>query len=524
MATATLPRRGTRRRHADNTAGMAVAGAAAAVIVTLALAAGHVAGPGVPAVGATAFLLLVAWCASHRRVDRALAGLGLYLGLLDGYVKLRTGSPVVTLGRDVLVAAIAGGVLLRALRSQQRLALPPLGGLVAAFGAIVFVELFNPSAEGGIASKVAGVRQHLEFVPLFFLGYAFVRRERQVQTLLLILVVCASAGGVVSLIQSQLTPAELAEWGPGYSERILGTGAFEGAPRVAFDDAGNTSVRPFGLGSDMGGGAVAAALALPALVALMMGASGWVRLATIPLSLGIALAIATSGTRAALITVFASALAFGVLVVASRNTMRIAAGLAVASAVVYVVFASADNNTTERAKSITPTKVISTFNEERATSVAKFADYAVQYPLGVGVGSVGPAGAAFGAKKELAERFNIETEWNFLVLEVGLAGLAVFLALNLRLMFLALTRIRHIADPALRVNLAALAAPLFGLIVADFAGPTTASVPPAPYLWLVAGVLSFWLVTAYRRERPGLGPERRQHLSGDHRPVESLKV
>lgn len=53
----------------------------------------------------------------------------------------------------------------------------------------------------------------------------------------------------------------------------------------------------------------------------------------------------------------------------------------------------------------------------------------------------------------------------------------------------------------MRLQLAALAAPLFGLAVAGFAGVTTASVPPAPYFWFVAGVLSYWLVTAHRGSR-----------------------
>jgi hypothetical protein len=74
----------------------------------------------------------------------------------------------------------------------------------------------------------------------------------------------------------------------------------------------------------------------------------------------------------------------------------------------------------------------------------------------------------------------------------------MFLALNLRLMALALTRIRRIHDPTVRLHLAALAAPLFGLVAAGFAGVTTASVPPAPYFWFVAGVLSYWLVTRLR--------------------------
>lgn len=495
-ATATTPRKLKASRAIDPTRpGLAIVGGSVCVILTLALAAGHVVGAGAIALAAAGFLVLVGWCLSHRRVDQTLIALGLYVGLLDGYVKLRTGSSTITLARDLLVVAIATGALLRAMRSERQLMLPPLGGLVLAFCAVVVVELFNPQARSA-AGGLAGVRQHLEFVPLFFLGYAFLRRETQLQKLLLILVLCAAVGGVVSYIQSTLTPQELAGWGPGYRERVIGSGAFTGAGRVAFDAAGNPSVRPFGLGSDSGAGALAAAVALPGLIALFMGGRTLLRAAMIPLSIGIALAVATSGSRAALITVFVSAVAFGVLAAASRNALRVVVGLAVGALLIYGAFQQlgSTNSTTERARTIAPTRAFSTFSAERGSSVAKFGGYAYQYPLGVGVGSVGPA-ATVGTGSVSAEDLDSETQWNFLVLETGLFGVAIFVALLFTLMWHALTRVRPISDPRLRLQLAALAAPIFGLVVAGFAGPFSTSVPAAPYFWLIAGVLSYWLVS-----------------------------
>ena len=459
-------------------------------------------GFGPVAVGLLAFLLLAAWCFTNRRVDRSLAALGLYLGLLDGYVKLKTGSPFVTLGRDVLVAAIAGGALVRAMLSSKPLPLPPLGGFVVAFSAVVIIETLNPQGPGLIFAA-GGIRQHLEFVPLFFLGFAFMRRETQVQKLIFILVLCAGAGGFVSYIQSTLTPQQLANWGPGYSDLILGTGPFEGAPRVTFDENGvPNAVRPFGLGSDLGAGAVAAALALPGLVAMMMAAKGLARVALLPLAIGIGLAIATSGTRAALVTVFVTMVAFGLISAASRNGLRVMAGLAVMAILVFAAFSvlGDDNSTAIRAKTITPGNVLGTYAQERASSVAKFGEYAAKYPFGLGVGTVGPAAGALGDRPIALQTLNTETEWNFLVLEVGLLGLALFLALNFRLIALALRRIRRLNDPAMRLQLAALAAPLFGLLVSGFGSTTTATVPHAPYFWFVAGVLSYWLVS--HREEP----------------------
>jgi len=470
-------------------------------------------------IGALGFVALVLWCFTNRRVDYTLAALGLYLGLLDGYVKLRSGSPLTTLLRDVLVVAIAGGALLRALNGRQRMPVPPLGGLVLAFAAVVFLGLFNPSAPP-IAEGFGGIRQHLEFVPLFFLGYAYLRKVEQVEKLLLVLVVCASLGGIASFVQSTLTPEQFANWGPGYRERILGTGTFSGAARVTYEDGRVDAVRPFGLGSDLGAGAVAAALALPALIVLLLGPRGRIRLAAFPLSVGIALAVATSGTRAALVTVLITTLAFVLIAVTGRNAVRILIGAAVGSVLIYGVFQALgpDNSTTKRARTIAPSQALTTFQGERGTSVARFGRYVAEFPLGVGIGSSGPAASAIRSRTNVELRFDTETEWNFLVVEIGVAGLMAFAALNLSLFGLALTRIRRMADPVLRLRLAALAAPLFGLIAAGFAGPTTSSVPTAPYFWLVAGVLSYWLITAVRDPPPAVGsPASRGTPDSRHR-------
>ena len=78
-------------------------------------------------------------------------------------------------------------------------------------------------------------------------------------------------------------------------------------------------------------------------------------------------------------------------------------------------------------------------------------------------------------------RTTTETEWSFLVVETGLAGVLIFLALNFRIMGLALVHMRRIARTPVQLQLAAPTAPLVGLLAAAFASPTTTSVPPAPY-------------------------------------------
>jgi hypothetical protein len=474
-------------------------GAGACVLATITLAAGHVAGAGPKAVGAAGFLLLVAWCFAHRRVDHTLAALGLYLGLLDGYIKLSTGSSAVTLARDVLVVAMAAGALVRTSRSGERLNLPPLGGLVIAFAVVVVVQLLNPDARN-LAGGLAGVRQHLEFVPLFFLGSAYLRRESQIRTLLVLVVTCAAIGGVVSFVQSNLSPQELAAWGPGYAERVLGSGGFAGAGRTAIVN-GASAVRPFGLGSDAGSGALFAAVALPSLIALLMAGPNRYRLLVAPLAVGLALALATSGSRNALVVAFVSLFAFGLIAARSRNALRAIVGLGVGTLLVYGGFheLSSDNPAATRTKSIVSTNALSTYQDERGASLGLFGGYVKDHPLGVGIGRSGPATGAF-ATEGGAPGYNAETEWNFMVLETGVLGLGLYLLINLRLLDWTIRRIRNMQSATQRLYLAALAAPLAGLIAQGFAGPTTVSVPAAPYFWLVAGILSYWLAAKYRRE------------------------
>jgi hypothetical protein len=478
---------------------LAVIAGIAVVVATVALAAGHVAGSGAPALGAAVAGVVVIWCLVERRVGLSLVALGLYLGLLDGYLKLRTGADGVTIFRDLLLWAIAAGALWRASLKGESLRLPPLGIVVLAYAAIVVAELANPSAPE-LRQALGGVRQHLEFVPLFFLGYAFVRTREAVRVLLLVLVVVAAANGVVSYVQSTMSPGQLAGWGVGYRERINGEGVFAGANRVGYERRNGVvveHVRPFALGSEIGAGAQVAALAIPALIALLFSSSGALRLGLLLLCVpAVTLAVATAGSRGAMLACFVSAIAFALLAAASRTALRVL----VATAVGLVAFVgvmsllSSDNGAARRAKSVTLSNVVETFTDERGGSVMLIDDYLAQYPFGLGVGTVGPAAYALGPQ---APTLNSETEWNLAVIETGIPGLVLLLGMGAALVGLTVTRIRRFRDPSLRIEVAAIAAPLAALCALSFAGPTTVSAPTAPYMWLAAGVLAFWLV------RPG---------------------
>jgi hypothetical protein len=319
-------------------------------------------------------------------------------------------------------------------------------------------------------------------------------------------VVVAAANGVVSFVQSTLSPDQLAGWGAGYRERVLGLGSFVGQNKVGYEVEDGVlvgvHVRPFGLGSEIGAGAVTAALAIPGLIALLFSSTGVLRrvllLVCTPLVL---LAVATAGTRAALLACFVSALAFGFMAVASRDALKVVAAMTVGVVILSgALFAlGGENAAVRRARSVALSNVVKSFTSERGGSVALIDNYAVSYPLGRGVGTVGPAAGVLGGGLPV---LNSETEWNLAVVETGIPGLLLLVGLGATLVWLAVSRLRRFDDAALRMQIAALAAPLVAIFALSFASPTTVSAPTAPFVWLVAGVLGFWLV------RPG--PEAAQ--------------
>jgi hypothetical protein len=436
--------------------------------------------------------LVLLWLFLSERYEYTLALLLLYLGLLDGYLKLRTNSSAITLVRDGLLYAIALGALCRRILRHQPLTLPPLGGWVLLYAGVVLVQLLNP---GNVSTghALASLRPHLEFVPLFFLGYSELRSARRLQGLCVLLLVVAAANGVVGYLQFRLTPAQLAAWGPGYAARVNGTGPVSG--RTFTDRAGVEHTRPFGLGADAGDGGLAGMLALaPALALLGLGRRSPPRWLVLALSVGMLLAIVTSQGRANVLAAVAALLAFVALATSARRLVPALASVAVGGLALFLVLSAlagtGSSGLFERYKTIAPSNLLATTASARGASLPLLPGYMARFPFGAGLGSTGPAALIAGAGHT---GLNGETEYNFLVVELGVAGLVLFLALNARLLLASATRIRRVADSEVRVLLAGLAAGLFGIAATYFAGPSSSASPVGPYYWLVAGVLSYWL-------------------------------
>jgi hypothetical protein len=429
------------------------------------------------------------------RYELTLLAYGAYLALLDGSLRLATGVGVFTVIRDVLLLTIVAGALAKLVASRGQISIPPYSGFILIYATFVLAQVFNPN-EWHFLHGVGAIRQHLEFVPLFFFGFAVMRTTGRLRAFLVFLVVVAALNGIVGLIQARLTPAQLATWGPGYADRVNGTTLI--SARVFYDAAGTSFVRPFALGSDLGFGGNVGLIAVPAGLALFISGGGVRRrLWLVPVVTCAVLAVVTSQNREAIIGAVVAALAFAGLAVAGRRVMATIVGVLVALAVGYLVVSivgrASGSHIFDRYQSIAPTKVFSTTYDYRKDDFALFGEYVGRFPLGAGLGSGGPAVGFFGGSGPRA--LNSETEFNFLLIELGIPGVLLLVWFNLRMLALA-TRVRRLAASGPRLELAAVGAALFGLTATWVAGATTSTVPGGPYFWFAAGILTWWTRTA----------------------------
>jgi O-Antigen ligase len=441
------------------------------------------------------FMFVPIWMFLTDRPAHALAVLLLYMGLLDGFLKLKvsSGNELPTIGRDVLLYSIAIGMLARAIIRRQPIALPPLSAWVFLWVAVVLVQLLNPDSHS-LVHSVASTRQHLEFVPLFFIGYNVIRTRKRLRVFLVLLLVVAAANGIVSLVQWNLAPEQLAGWGAGYRDLIEGDGEQLG-PRTAEAADGGKRTRPMALGSDMGFGGAVGGLAIPAVFALL-AAVGWRRrhnLLAGALGLGAVIGVATCQSRTQVVGAVVCLAAFAAIGLSARRAPKLIGAIVLVGVISTIALGQIGGSMEgafSRYESITPGKAVDTTIASRRAVWEDVPAYAAHLPFGAGLGSVGPAAGAIDSPGPA--RYNAETQFTFTIVEVGVPGLLILLAFHLHLFCRVVPRIRRLADNNLRLMLAALVAPLFMFTSNWLVGATTPSSPGGPFLWFAAGVLLWW--------------------------------
>jgi hypothetical protein len=447
-------------------------------------------------------LLAGGLCASAR-YERSLLIYVLYIGVLDGYLKLSTGIANITLLRDLLLYSIVAGAVYRFLGQRRHAAPAPLLGFVIAWVAIVAVQIFNPGSTLGHAFQAS--RQHLEFVPLFFFGYFVMNSQGRIRALLVVAVIVAAANAVANIVQFNLTPAQFSQWGPGYQALISGAGGV--SARSFKGPTGVELVRPFGLGGDFGFGAITCAFAVGPALALIVLARHNKRALAIALP-GLALIVVglvTGQSRASVLGAVIGAVAFCALAIVSRKAVISLLVVAALGGATYLVVSSLASSTSQsglaRYGSIAPSKVVTTVSA-RGTSLSGVPAFAAAHPLGTGLGTLGPAASASGAHADVSGA-NSENEFSFLLAEVGVPGLLVLLSLLVALVITAIRVVRSCASHVDRLLLAGFVTPLFFLAVTWFSGTSTTGSYTSSYFWFTSGVLAAQVELARRTGRPG---------------------
>lgn len=439
---------------------------------------------------------IAAFVASSR-LEITVTLLAVYLLMLYGPVKLGLGGGTLAHGADdVLVLAISLGAVMRLMVRREPVKLPPLSGWVFAFVATVALEAFNPKT-GGLLKVLGGFRQQLHWVPFFFFGYLLIRSKKRLRQAFLILGVCALANGIVAAVQTGLSPAQIASWGPGYRELFQPTSVGQkGAGARVFDVEGEAHPRPVGLGSDSGFSGGVGLVALPCCLALLATWRSRRRWVAAVLALG-ALAGAASGAgRLQVVGAVLSVSAFLLLAsLGGRGVKRplgallvvLALAVPIGAVFVSVVRSGAFGRYGTFEKGVSN---IVTYKSGGWTQIPQFV---ASTPFGIGLGTTGPVGGFGGKSAGQGAGVSAETQYNFLADELGGPGLLAWLAITAYIVVLVLRRLPAVRDPDLAILLAGAFAPFVALFFIGFAGPTLTSTALGPLFWFSMGIAAYWL-------------------------------
>ena len=485
----------TSRRIRDGMKVAAFTAVAAAASIAIAVA---VPKPNLPLVLAgIGVAWFVGWLVVTPRLDLAVTALVLFLGCINGPLKLIANAGVLSSGlQDVLIIAVVLGLVLRLVASRTRVTLPPLSGWIIAWIVLVLVESFNPNTHG-ITHALGGWRQQLQWVPFFWFGYLLIRSARRFRMMFWILGVVALLNAFASTGQTQLTPEEFASLGSGYSERVNGPAARTSAGHV----------RPFGLGGDSGFSAGVGLTALPGMLALIaLARRRRERYAAIALALGCMAGVVTGLGRLQVVGSIFAILGFvGFSLLSGRRLSKPI--LAVLAVVVVALPAGAlfvegvGSNVFSRYSSIAPERVTGSATNYKSGELKQIPKYVAADPFGFGLGTAGSVSGFGGKNKELFEGHNIsaDTQYNLLVKELGLFGLLLWTGFLIRLLVLAATHMRKVLNPELQLLLAALAAPLVAVFFMAIDGPVSTGISGGLYLYFAAGVMAYWFLGDGRR-------------------------
>ena len=445
-------------------------------------------------IGAAGFAYLVV----SPRYEITLTLLAVFIGIMDGPIKLSSPGPLTSALRNVVILGIVAGMLMRVVGRRERITLPPLSAWVIGYVAFVLIEALNPHTFSFL-KVIGGYRQQLEWVPFFFFGYMIVRDKERLRKLFVLLGVIALANGVVGAVQSRLSPSQIASWGPGYRTLAYG-GEENNLTARTYVSEGVARLRPPALGADSGFGGGVGALTLPMLLALLATAGSLRRRSWAMLfCAGAVLGVASSASRTSTVIAVLAIVTFGAVAVAarvpiSRTVLGFIGLLAVIFVVITALSAYSGSSVFARQASLTSLqRTEETGGAGKSEALSKLPHYLLVAPFGFGLGIAGAAGGfGGGAHTRLeGERITGGSAYELLGKEVGIPGLLMWVGLTINALILALGGLRRIADVQTRTLLAGLVAAFIAITLEGFSAPTLI-VTLGLFPWFACGVIAYW--------------------------------
>lgn len=483
--------------------------------------------------------LTLLWFLTTERISLALLLLIAYLGICEGYFKLMSSGTLFFVAyavRNILVAALILNLLIKAYNRKldeigYGFTWPPFSLIIGFYFLWCIISIFHP--EGiNLVNSIAGVRPHIEFVPLYFIGFLVCKKEPQwfVQ-LLIVLVIIGVLNSVAAIHQYRIGPEALPQvWGAGYEKLVAGINNNEFqmqtmrdelmlTSRIYYDSEYNLRLRPPGLGSDHTFPAMVAQISIFATLVLLFyylktrnyWLFGFLAVADLLLFMG----IVVSASRSYLLLTI-TGLAVGLLLytreVLSGQKLKIIVLLIIAATILagnYVVRSYLSESVYDRFHNIsTPEKLFTSLESEKFANLKHTQRYLLEHPLGRGLGKVGP-GAAFFATPidDVTGLGNGETEVNVFLSELGIVGLFLF---NIILIgtFLKSSVIIRNSSPDSYQRLSSMIVFLYLLVyLLNALWGTGATFPQKACIWLFMGCFwalhdrpeKFYLPTKYRQ-------------------------
>jgi hypothetical protein len=252
------------------------------------------------------------------------------------------------------------------------------------------------------------------------------------------------------------------------------------------------------LGTDSGFGGGLGLVALPGALALLAIGPLRRRWPVLLLCLGAILAVMTGLGRTQVVGATAAVLFFAALALTgggrvSRSLVPLLAVVLLALPLGVLVVSLEGGGIFSRYAELVPGNVVE--SKDKKTSEFLAIPHQIEAaPLGVGLGTVGSAAGFGGKETETLEGHGVgaATVWKLILDELGLPGMLLWLAFNIRLLALALPGLRRVRDHELRLELAAVYAVFIASLVTGFSGDTITSAVQGPLVWLTAGITAYW--------------------------------